>query len=136
MSTAEFISQFVQKVNDRLETTNAERALEGNRPYCSQLSDEQMSEIEGLFVINSSGKASQILYRDLSQVTVSQFIAAASENLGCYPTSWLPGRSTLGGLLFNTKAYVMDNLLLRRSLEDLAGRSFDDSETLAALLSR
>lgn len=136
MSTAEFITQFTQKMNDRLETTNAERALEGNRPYCSQLSDEQLNDIEGLFTINPTGKANQIIYRDLGQVSVNQFVTAVSENLGCYPTSWLPGRSSIGGFFFNTKAYVMDNLLVRKSLEDLAGRSIDDSESLAHLVAR
>lgn len=134
LSTAEFITRFAQKMNDRLETTNAERALDGDRPYCSQLSDEQLNDIEGLFVMNPTGKANQIVYRELAQVSVSQFITAVSENLGCYPTSWLPGRSTIGGFFFNTKAYVMDNLLVRKSLEDLAGRSIDDSESLAQII--
>ncbi|MBS1971609.1 MAG: hypothetical protein JSU04_14960 [Bdellovibrionales bacterium] len=136
MSTAEFIAHYVQKVNDRLETINTERALEGSRTYCAQLSDEQMSEIENLFVTNTTGKANQIVYRDLSHITAGQFIADASENLGCFPTSWLPGRSSIGGFFFGTKAYVMDNLLVRKSLEDLAGRPFDDSETLSQLLTR
>jgi len=134
LSTPEFIKRFTQTVNDRLEKVNAERALEGSRPYCSQLSDEQISGIEALFVITTTGKANQIVYRDLAQVTTGQFIAAISESLGCYPTSWLPGRSTIGGFLFNTKAYVMDYILTRESLENLSGRRFDDSETLEILL--
>jgi hypothetical protein len=133
-STPEFIAHFVQKVNDRLETTNTERALDGSRPYCAQLDDQQMSDIENLFVTNITGKANQIVYRDLSQITAGQFIADASENLGCFPTSWLPGRSSIGHFFFGTKAYVMDHLLIRKSLEDLVGRSFDDSETLSQLL--
>lgn len=136
LPTAEFITQFTQKINDRLETTNADRAIEGSRTYCSQLSDEQLNDIEGLFVINPNGKANQIVYRELLQVSAGQFIAAVSENLGCYPTSWLPGRSAIGGFFLNTKAYVMDNLLVRKSLEDLAGRSFADSESLAHLVAR
>ncbi len=136
ISAPEFISRYLQKVNDRLETTNIERALEGSRTYCSQLSDEQMSEIESIFVTNTTGKANQIVYRDLSRMTAGQFIAEASENLGCFPASWLRGYSSIGGFFFRTKAYVMDNLLVRKSLEDLAGRTFDNSETLSQLLTR
>lgn len=136
LSTPEFVAQFTVKMNDRLEDTNAERALEGNRPYCAQLSDEQLNEIENLFVMNSTGKANQIAYRNLAQISVGQFVAEVSENLHCYPTSWLPGRSSIGGFFFNTKAYVMDNLLVRKSLEDLAGRPLEDTESLAQALSR
>lgn len=135
MTTPQFISHFVQTMNDRLESTNAERALEGSRPYCAQLSDEQNNQIEELFVINPTGKANQIVYRQLDQITVGQFVEAASENLNCYPTSWFSSRSTIGSMLFNSKAYVMDVMLVRRSLEDLAGRTISDDETLATIAS-
>jgi hypothetical protein len=118
--TAKFVANFVQSVNDRLETVNTERALSGNRPYCVQLSEEQVSDIESLFV-----------YRSLEKVTVGQFVAAAADNLGCYPTFWpSKGHSTIGGVLFNSKAFVMDHLLLRGALVDLAGRTLAESETL------
>lgn len=136
MSTPEFVSKFVQKMNDRLEVINTERALEGSRLYCSQLSDEQMNEIESLFILNRTGKANQIVYRNLNQVPAKQFVAAVSENLHCYPLAWFPGRSSIGGLLFNTKAYVMDHTLVRETLEALADRSFTDTDTLAAVTTR
>lgn len=129
-----FVARFVQSVNDRLETVNTERAISGNRPYCSQLSDEQVKDLENLFITNPSDKASQIVYRKLDKVTVEQFITAAADNLGCYPTFWpTKGHSTIGGVLFNSKAFVMDHLLLRGAIADLAGHPPEDSQTLSNL---
>lgn len=132
-STPEFVSQFVQKMNDRLEVINTQRALEGSRPYCAQLSDEQMNEIESLFVLNRTGKANQIVYRNLNQVPAKHFITTVSENLHCYPLAWFPGRTSIGGLLFNTKAYVMDHTLVRETLEAIAGRPITETDSLASL---
>jgi hypothetical protein len=133
--TTKFIARYIQSVNDRLETVNTERAISGNRPYCPQLSDQQISDIENLFITNPTGKGNQIVYRSLDKVTVAQFIAAAADNLGCYPTFWpTKGRSTIGGVLFNSKAYVMDHLLLRSAIADLAGHTPEDSQTLNNLL--
>ncbi|WP_413291387.1 hypothetical protein [Bdellovibrio sp. HCB337] len=130
----QFMNRFVQSVNDRLEKINTERALKGGRLYCAQLSDEQISDIESLFVTNPSGKANQIVYRDLEKITVGQFITAVSDQLSCYPTFWpTKGRSSIGGVLFNSKSFVMDHLLLKDAMSDLAGRSPDDNESLAKI---
>lgn len=131
-TTAQFINRFVQTVNDRLEKTNLDRAMKGGRLYCAQLSDEQVSDIESLFVTNPTGKANQIVYRDLEKITVGQFIAAAADQLSCYPTFWpSKGRSSIGAVLFNSKSFVMDHLLLQESMKDLIGRTPEDSESLA-----
>ncbi|HEY8272726.1 MAG TPA: hypothetical protein VIG33_17665 [Pseudobdellovibrionaceae bacterium] len=133
--TQKFITSFIQSVNDRLETVNMERAIAGNRLYCSQLSDQQVKDIENLFISNPSAKANQFTYRSLDKVTIGQFITAAADNLGCYPTFWpTKGRSTIGGVLFNSKAFVMDHLLLQEALAALAGHATEDNQTLNTVL--
>lgn len=130
----QFIARFVQSVNDRLEKVNSERTLKGGRLYCAQLSDEQISRLENLFVNSSNTKTRQIIYRDLEKVSVGQFILAAADQLFCYPTFWpSQGRASLGGVIFNSKSFVMDNRLLREAMKDLAGRSPDDNESLASV---
>ncbi|MGZ3797781.1 MAG: hypothetical protein ACXVB1_15530, partial [Pseudobdellovibrionaceae bacterium] len=103
----------------------------------SQLSDAQVKDLENLFITNPSAKGNKVIYRSLDKVTVGQFISAAADNLGCYPTFWpTKGRSTIGGVLFNSKAFVMDHLLLKEALTALAGRALDEDETLNTLDSR
>lgn len=130
-----FVNRFVQSVNDRLESLNMERTISGNRLYCPQLSDQQVKDMEDLFITTPSSVAKQTVYRSLDKVTVGQFIAAAADNLGCYPSFWpTQGRSTLGGVLFNSKAFVMDLKLLQEAMAALAGHAPDNNETLASLL--
>lgn len=122
MTAAEFSAAFVTQVNHRLEITNQERAEQNKTPYCEKLNKQQVSLIQ-----KTASKAN---------VTVGEFANTVGEKLKCYPEFWAPWeRKNIGGVLFNTKAFVMDTWVIRDVLEDLSGgRTPDDSEVLLEYL--
>lgn len=118
MFPPEFTSAFVAQVNHRLEITNQERASQNKTTYCAKLNKQKIA-----LIAKTAAK---------ENVTVGEFATTVSENLKCYPVFWSPWeRKNIGGVLFNTKAFVMDTWIVRDVLEDLAqGRTPDNAELL------
>lgn len=118
MTAPEFSSAFVAQANHRLEITNQERTSQNKTPYCAKLNKQQIA-----LVSKTAAK---------ENITVGEFVTVVSENLKCYPEFWSPWeRKNIGGVLFNTKAFVMDTWIVRDVLEDISeGRTLDDAQLL------
>ncbi|WP_374028110.1 hypothetical protein ACES2J_05675 [Bdellovibrio bacteriovorus] len=99
-----FIFDFLEQTQRSLNVINKERAAEGKRLYCEALNQEQ--------VLLIAATAS------VPDITVAEFTKTVTENLKCYPVFFPPwGRKGVGGTLLNTKAYVMDVLLVQNVLK-------------------
>ncbi|WP_373999697.1 hypothetical protein [Bdellovibrio bacteriovorus] len=118
VTAEEFVRDFAIQTERSLKYINEERALEGKRLYCEKLSDEQVAVIAEAV--------------ENPETTVAEFVEYVGNNLKCYPEFFEPlGRENLGGFLLNTKAYVMDVLMIHEVLESLnEGRSPHDSELI------
>lgn len=121
MTAAEFASGLVAQVNEHLSDINEQRAAEGKKLYCAQLDQKQIALIQAT--------ASE------ADITVDAFVQKVSNSLECYAPFWQPWGHTdnLGGVIFNSKAFAMDTILIRESLENFAGREPNDSEALLGL---
>src|SRR5438445_2915757 len=98
VSNEEFLDKLVKSVNEQLVIINKERADEGKKLYCKQLSKDSVKSI-----------AKYALKYDLGKYDVYSFVASAGDQLFCYPLSCpSQGRATLGGAICNTKSYTMD----------------------------
>jgi hypothetical protein len=117
MTAAEFSQAFVTQANHRLTVTNQERKQEKKTPYCAKLSSAQIVLIQ-----KTAAKP---------EITVGEFKNTVAENLKCYPVFWQPWeRKNIGGVLLNTKAFVMDTLLVHDVLEDITGAPVVDEAPL------
>ncbi|KYG61244.1 hypothetical protein AZI85_09900 [Bdellovibrio bacteriovorus] len=118
VTAEEFVRDFTIQTERSLKYINEERALEGKRLYCEKLSDEQVAVIAEAV--------------ENPETTVAEFVEYVGNNMKCYPEFFEPlGRENLGGFLLNTKAYVMDVLMIHEVLESLnEGRSPHDSELI------
>lgn len=118
LAVAEFSSQFITALNNRIKVENETRSEAKKTLYCARLSKAQIVLIQ-----KTAAKP---------DITVGEFVETVTESLKCYPEFWAPwGRKNLGGVALNTKAYIMDNYIVRDALEDLApGRSPTDQEPL------
>ncbi|KYG65288.1 hypothetical protein AZI87_12085 [Bdellovibrio bacteriovorus] len=118
VTAEQFVRDFSEQTERTLKYINDERASEGKRLYCEKLNDEQIALI-----------ATAVQNPD---TTVAEFVDYVGNNLKCYPEFFEPlGRENLGGFLLNTKAYVMDVLMIHEVLETLnEGRSPHDSELI------
>lgn len=117
-TAAEFSAAFVTQINHRLSITNQERKEQNKGLYCTQMSKQQVALIQ-----KTAAKPN---------ITVGEFVDTVGENLKCYPEFWSPwGRENIGGVLFNTKAFVMDTWIIHDVLEDLVGGGLrEDTEPL------
>ncbi|UOF02651.1 hypothetical protein [Bdellovibrio reynosensis] len=117
VTVEEFTADFVEQTNHRLKFVNKERSAKNKQIYCSELSDEQISTIKNL--------------ASTPHITVTQFMDALSQELKCYPMFWAPwGKQNLGGLVFNSKASMMDLLLVNDVLIDLNEGQVPNSDEL------
>ncbi|MBO9668128.1 MAG: hypothetical protein J7501_15105 [Bdellovibrio sp.] len=125
VTASEFTADFIDQANHRLKITNRERAASGKRLYCTSLSKENEQAIKDLIKENP-------------EITVAEFTDKLANTLKCYPEFWAPwGRKGLGGMALNTKAYVMDTLLIRDVLQDLNDRAtVGDNEKVLDTYSR
>ena len=121
MTAAEFTSGLVAQVNEHLSDINEQRPAEGKKLYCTQLNQKQIALIQTA--------------ANEPDITVEAFVEKVSNNLECYAPFWQPWGHTdnLAGVLFNSKAYAMDTILIRESLENYAGREPNDNEALLGL---
>lgn len=118
VSKKEFLADFVGQMNDHLVVVNRERSEAHKQVYCSSLNASQVKMIESL--VNNN-----------PEITVEDFAANLADTLKCYPEFWPAwGRRNLPGMLTNTKAYVMDTLLIRDVIEDLSGAVVDGNRKL------
>lgn len=120
LTAVEFSAAYIAQVNHRLAETNKERREEKKNLtlYCEKLSPAQ----EKLIKVTAAKDG----------ITVGEFAETIAEKLKCYPEFWSPWqRKNIGGVLFNTKAFVMDTFIVRDVIEDLAqGRVPNDAELL------
>ena len=109
-SVEEFTQGFVAATNAHITELNAQRTAEGKKPYCSALNEKQIALIAKV--------------ASLPDITVKDFVETVSDKLECYEPFWSPWghKENIGGLLFNTKAYVLDNILVNESMVLFAGR--------------
>lgn len=106
VTAEEFTADFVEQTNHRLKFVNEERSLKNKQVYCTELSQEQITAVHNL--------------ASTPEMTVGKFLEVLSKDLKCYPMFWAPwGTQNLGGLVFNSKASMMDLLLINDVLIDL-----------------
>ena len=118
VSKKEFVADFVGQMNDHLVIVNRERAEGHKQVYCASLNAAQVKMIENL--VNNN-----------PEITVEDFAANLADTLKCYPEFWPDwGRRNLPGMITNTKAYVMDTLLIRDVIEELSGAYVDGDRKL------
>ncbi|WP_148278737.1 hypothetical protein [Bdellovibrio bacteriovorus] len=99
-----FIFDFLEQSQRTLNVTNEKRAATGKRLYCEALNNEQILLIAAT--------------ASVPDITVAQFTEAVSNDLKCYPVFFPPlGRKGVTGTLLNTKAYVMDVMLIQDILK-------------------
>lgn len=124
MTPAEFTQVFAARINELIVLANAERKAENKGLYCAQLNKEQLKLIRKT--------AAQ------PEITVGAFASVITENLKCYPLYWDAwGQKKMPGFLFNTKALVLDSILVRTAIEDLApSRYVHEEEALLNFPSR
>jgi hypothetical protein len=118
LTAAEFSAAFIAQTNHLISETNAERREKKLTPYC-----EKLNPVQQKLVKVTAAK---------DGITVGEFAETVAEKLKCYPEFWAPWeRKNIGGVLFNTKAFVMDTFIVRQVLEDLSpGRVPNDAELL------
>ncbi|UXR65502.1 hypothetical protein EZJ49_04445 [Bdellovibrio bacteriovorus] len=113
----EFIESFVAQTNKVLQVTNDHRGLVGKRLYCEALSSDQITLIAATAMVPG--------------ITVGDFVNTVAEDLKCYPVFFPPwGRKSVGGMLFNSKAYIMDITLIQDVLRSLNEGKLPESERL------
>lgn len=111
-----FIFDFLEQSHRTLNVTNKKRSAEGKRLYCEALNEEQIL----LIAANAS----------IPDITVGQFTEAVSNELKCYPVFFPPlGRKGVTGTLLNTKAYVMDVMLIQDVLKWMNNGSLPHADT-------
>ncbi|CAE79149.1 hypothetical protein AB1A81_05690 [Bdellovibrio bacteriovorus] len=104
VTSERFILDFIEQSERSLRVTNEERAAKGKRLYCDALNEDQVVLIAAA--------------ANTPDITVAEFTEVVSNELKCYPVFFPPwGRKGLGGTLVNTKAYVMDVLLVQDILK-------------------
>ncbi|UYL09580.1 hypothetical protein B9G69_003210 [Bdellovibrio sp. SKB1291214] len=109
VTASEFVSDFVNQANHRLEYINKQRTAAKKRTnYCSALDAKQVKTIQEIVAKNP-------------EITVGDFTAQLSDSLKCFPEFWSPWSrtKTTRGMLVNTKAYIMDISLIQDVLADL-----------------
>ncbi len=122
MTASEFTTAFVQQTNENLKQTNAERAALQKKLYCTQLNQRQIALIQEV--------------ASIPDVTVEAFVAQVADGLGCYAPFWEDWghKNNLAGVLFNSKAFALDTILIRESIEAFAGREPNEYESVLELL--
>ncbi|XGC81823.1 hypothetical protein ACES2L_04925 [Bdellovibrio bacteriovorus] len=115
LTAEEFTADFVEQTNHRLKFVNEERTSKNKQAYCAELSQEQITAVHKLATT--------------TEMTVGKFLEVLSKDLKCYPMFWAPwGTENLAGLVFNSKASMMDLLLINDVLIDLNEGSAPKSE--------
>lgn len=122
MTAAEFTTAFVQQTNENIKIANEQRAEQNKKLYCAQLDKRQIALIKQV--------------ASLPGMTVEKFVAKVSDQLGCYAPFWKDWghKENLAGVVFNSKAYVLDTLLIRDSIDAFAGREPNEYEAILELL--
>ncbi|MDG0815510.1 hypothetical protein [Bdellovibrio svalbardensis] len=126
VSNQEFLDKLVKSVNEQLVVINKERAADGKKLYCQQLSEQGVQSL-----------AKYALKYDLRSYDVLSFVSSAADQLFCYPLACpSQGRASLGGAICNAKSYNMDLSLLRAALSSMNGAEVENYDTLQSIAER
>jgi hypothetical protein len=132
--TANPIEKLVAAINYRLSEISKSADDDSNK-YCKVLSEEQIVKIQDNIILENNNDPSKVVYRNLHNVAVDDFVGVVAGNLNCYRlVSAKQGRRSGLGVILNQVGYRKDMGLLYEAFSDMTGTKVTGRERVSTIL--